>query len=161
MYPFIPEGLYPVTGTVPIGTDNAVTCDNISLKDAEMVWIHVHLQQAVGFATVLTPLCGTAVASCVTALPEDVPIWYANTTTANSLLIRQTDAKLFTVDVGVTGAIHVIFQIDPASLGANDCLGLTVADSNQATDIISVVYWIKPAYGHKVADNTATQFLVD
>lgn len=161
-YPFIPEGLFPVSATAgAVTTNGGITLDNISMKNAEMVWIHVHLTQAVGHATAFTPLVGTAVATCATALPNNVPIWYGNTTTSSTQLAKQTSAKLLTLGAGVTGTVHIVFQIDPASCEGYDCLGGTVGDSSQATDLVSVVYWIKPAYQERVAVMDSDEFIVD
>jgi hypothetical protein len=139
-----------------------VTLDNISLKEAQMVYILVHLRQAVGHATAFTPLVGANVTTCATALPDDVPIWYGNVTTSDVNLDKQTSAKLLTLGAGVTGDVRIIFKIDPAVLGSSyDCLGGTIANSGQATNFASVQYLIVPRYGNKDASNTATRFIVD
>lgn len=160
MNPFLPQALFPVSGKAPGTTSSEVTCDNISLKLVEMVWIVCHFKQAVGHATAITPKVGTAVATCATALPAVVPIWYGNVTTSTNALAAQTAAVSFTLDVGVTGDAYVIFQIDPAILGSSyDCLGCVVAASSQATDIVEVTYWILPRYASAVANQQS--YIVD
>lgn len=149
----IPEMLFPVEGAAPITTSAGVTCDNISLKDANMVYVVAHLKQAVGNATALTPLKGTAVASCVTALGYSCPIWYGVVTTSSNALTRQTDAASYTMGGAVTGDVIVVFQIDPRELGEYDCLGFTVGASGEATDIVEVMYWIEPKYAQRAANN--------
>ena len=147
MNPFIPELIFPVEATAgPVTTNGGVTGDNISLKDALNVWVVCHLKQAVGHATAITLKKGTVVATCVTALGVNVPIWYGNVSTSSDALARQTDAAAFTLDVGVTGDVIVVFQVDPAQLGEYGCLGVAVADSSQATNLISVLYFIQPRY---------------
>jgi len=160
---FMPEGAFPVSATAgAVTTNGGVTCDNISLKEAQMVYIHVHLKQAVGHATAFTPLVGTSVATCATALPDTVEIYYGNTTTSSVALAEQTAAKLLTLGAGVTGVVHIIFKIDPSVLGSDyDCLGMTIGDSSQATNFASVVYWVVPRYANKVASNSATRFITD
>lgn len=158
----MPEGLFPVSATAGARTTNGgVTLDAISMKNAKMVWLYCHFNQAVGHATAITPLVGTVVATTTTALPNNVPIWYGNTTTAVTTLAKQTSAKLFTLDVGVTGSVHLIFQIEPAACEGYDCIGGTIANSAQATNFVSAVWLIEPAYQQRVADFSTDEFIVD
>jgi len=161
----IPGSLFPVSAAPVCDTDGAVTLDAISVKDVQMVYLYVHLYQAVGHATAITPLCGTAVASTAVALPENVEIWYGLTTTSTVAMAKQSDAKLFTVDVGAVGQIHLIFKIDPAILQATgtayDCLGGTIASSAQATNLVSAVWLIQPRHANAPASNVATRFIAD
>lgn len=163
MNPFIPEGLFPVSGASPETTNGAKTADYISLKNAEMCWAVVYMTQAVGHATAITVERATDVAATGTvAIANAVPIWYGNMTTTSSQLAAQTDAVSFTINVGVTGDVMIIFQIDPANLGSTfDCITVKAANSGQATNFWSVLYFIKPRYQSKVASMTATEFLVD
>lgn len=158
-----PEGLFPVSATAGcVTTNGGITCDNISLKDAQMVYIDVHLTQTAGHATAFTPKVGTAVATCATALPDNVEIWYGNTTTSSSALAKQTAAKLYTMGGSVTGVCHIIFKIDPSVLGSSyDCLGCTVSDSSQAANFVSIQYLIVPRYASDPASRTTTAYLVD
>jgi len=159
---FYPEGVFPVSATAGCVTSNGgITFDAISMKEAQMVYLDIHLTQAVGHATAITPLVGTVVATTGTALPNNVEIWYGNTTTATVALAKQTAAKLFTLDVGVTGVVHLIFKIDPAACGDYDCIGGTVANSAQATNLVSAQWLIVPRYQNKVAGNAATRFIAD
>lgn len=152
--PFVPESIFPVEATAGVVTTNGgVTCDNISLKNVEWVWILVHMKQAVGHATALTPKKGTVVATAATVLGVDVPIWYGNISTSSNALTRQTDAANFSIGVGVTGDVIVVFSIDPKQLGDFDSLGFTLSDSSQATNLVSVVYLIKAAYAQRAASN--------
>ena len=158
----MPEGLFPVSATAGARTTNGgITLDAISMKNAQMVYLYLHFNQAVGHATAITPLVGTVVATTATALPNNVEIWYGNTTTAVTTLAKQTAAKLFTLNVGVTGTIHLIFKIDPASCGAYDCIGGTIADSSQATDFVSATWFIQPRYASKVGSLATNEYIVD
>jgi hypothetical protein len=154
-FTFLPEGFFPVSGTKPVTTNGGVTCDYISVKNANRVYIVVHLTQAVGHATAFAPYRATAVAPTGGAvLANVVPIWYGNVSTSSNALTRQTDAVNYTIGVGVTGEAYIIFAIDPASLGATyDVLGLVIADSSQATNIAEVTYWIEPKFASKTGNN--------
>ena len=161
--PFMPEGLFPVMATGPETTNGAKTADYISLKNAEMCWVVVYMTQAVGHATAITIDRATDVAATGTvAIGNAVPIWYGNMTTTSSQLTAQTDAVSYTLVGAVTGDVIIVFQIDPANLGSTyDCITAKAANSGQATNFWSVLYFIKPRYQSKVASMTATEFLVD
>jgi hypothetical protein len=166
MLPFMPSGLFPVGGTVGGVTFNTgVTCDVVSLKNVQMAWIHIYLTRTNTHNELYTPVCGVSVASCATALPQDVPIWKGVTSTTVTQLVRQTDAKNYTMLNSETGPCHLIFQIDPAVLSSSgaayDCLGLTISDPTHADVIGTVVYWLLPRYQSKVSSMTANEFIID
>ncbi len=162
MFALMPEGLFPVSATAgAVTTNGGITLDAISMKNAQMVYLYIHLTQTVGHATAFTPLVGTVVATTATALPNNVEIWYGNTTTAVTTLAKQTAAKLYTIDVGVTGTAHIIFAIDPAACGAYDCIGGTIANSAQATNFVSATWFIQPRYASKVGSLDTDEYLVD
>ena len=117
--------------------------------------------KATRHATAITPLVGSVVATTGTALPNVVEIWYGNTTTAVTTLAKQTAAKLYTIDVGVTETIHLIFKIDPTACAPYDCIGGTIANSGQATNFASAVWLIEPRYSSKVGSRTVTEYIVD
>lgn len=158
----IPGGLFPVSASAGARTSNgAITFDAISLKEVQMVYLTLHFNQAVGHATLISPLVGSVVATTTTALPNVCEIWYGNTTTTSVALAKQTDAVSYAIDVGVTGTVWVIFKIDPALLGNDyDCLGGTVSGGD-ATNFVSAVWWIQPRYQNAPASNTATRFIAD
>lgn len=161
MPPFILDGFFPVSATKPVTTNGGVTCDYISVKNAVAVSIVVHMTQTVGHATAVAPKRATAVAGTgVAALGTAVPIRYGNVTTSTNALAVQTAAVSFTLDVGVTGDVYVIFDIDPATLGSTyDVLGLAIADSSQGTNFVEATYWIKPRYAQTVDNNIS--YIVD
>ena len=162
---FIPEGLFPVEMSAGcVTTNGGITTDNISLKNAVMAYIVVHLKQAVGHATSFAPKRGTLVASAVTALAVSVPIWYGNVSTSSNSLTRQTDAVSFAVPVGDTGDCIIVFQIDPAQLGKISTteapvIGMAVSDSSQATNFASIMVFLVPRYAEPTAN--APSYITD
>jgi hypothetical protein len=158
----IPEGAFPVQGTVGCVTANGgVTLDNISMKNAQMVYMVFHITSGTGHAIAYTPLVGTVVATCATALPNTVEIWYGDVSTTVTTLTKQTDAKLHTTAATAGLTSYLIFVIDPASCGDYDCLGGTVADATHADYLISCTYWIVPRYAEKTASRDTNEFIVD
>jgi hypothetical protein len=159
----LPEGAFPVQGTLGAVTANAgVTLDNISMKNAQMVYMVFHICSGTGHPIAYTPLVGTSVATCATALPNAVPIWYGDVSVTSTQLTRQADAKLHTTAATASLTSFLIFQIDPTSLGSTyDCLGGTVANATHADYLFSCVYWIVPRYASKVSSMTATEYIVD
>ena len=146
----LPENFKIVAATAgPVTSNGAVTCDYVSLKNVHMAWIVVTMDQAVGHATAITPKQATAVAGTgVKVLSNSVPIWANEDVAASDTLVAQTAAANYSVtnDIKVK---HVVFEIDPASLDmANDfdCLGCLVADSSQATDFVSINYFLQTRY---------------
>lgn len=159
---YLPENAFPVQGTLGCATAaGGITLDNISMKNAQMVYMVFHITSGTGHAVAYTPLVGTSVATCATALPNTVPIWYGDVTITSTQLTRQTDAKLHTTAATASLTSYLIFQIDPASCGVYDCLGGTVGDGSHADYFVSCTYWIVPRYASQVSSRTATEFLVD
>src|SRR5512139_556314 len=158
----IPEGAFPVQGTLGCVTANGgVTLDNISMKNAQMVYMVFHITSGTGHAIAYTPLVGTAVATCATALPNNVPIWYGNVSTTSTQLTAQTAAKSHTTAATASLTSYLIFEIDPALCGAYDCLGGTVADATHADYLVSCTYWIVPRYASKMASMDSDEYIVD
>lgn len=158
----LPEGAFPVQGTVGCVTANGgITLDNISMKNAQMVYMVFHITSGTGHAIAYTPLVGTAVATCATALPNNVEIWYGDVSTTSTQLTKQTAAKLHTTAATAALTSYLIFVIDPAACGAYDCLGGTVADATHADYFVSCTYWIVPRYASKASSMTATEYIVD
>lgn len=159
----IPEGAFPVQGTTGCVTANGgVTLDNISLKNAQMVYMVFHITSGTGHAIAYTPLVGSAVATCATALPSNVEIWYGDVTTAVTTLTKQTAAKSYTTAATAGLYSYLIFAIDPSVLGSSyDCLGGTVADATHADYLISCTYWIVPRYASKTASLDTDEYIVD
>ena len=145
----LPECFKVVTGTTPVTTNGAVATDYVSCKDANMLYAVCHMTQAVGHATVLAPYQATDVSGTgAKVLGTAVPIWANEATGTNDTLVAQTAAVNYSVTADIANKM-VIFQIDPASLDqANsfDCIKITASDSSQATNLISVVFYVDTAY---------------
>lgn len=148
-YPRIPEEAVPVVLTAPVTTNGGVTTDYISLKNAHMVFVVAVFTQAVGHATGIDVTQSTVVAGTdAKAITATLPIWANTDISLTSVLTRQTDA--ITYNLGATAKNQiVVMQVDPAGFDlANgfDVLGVSVDDSAQATDFVSVVAYIVPRY---------------
>jgi hypothetical protein len=148
-YPRIPDDAVPVVLTPPVTTTGGVTTDFISLKNAHMVFILAVFTQAVAHATGIDPTQSTVVAGTdAKAITATCPIWYNADISATSVLTRGTDA--ITQNCANTAKNQVIImQIDPAGFDqANgfDVLGMTVDDSSQATNFVSITAYVVPRY---------------
>ena len=155
----IPEGLFPISMTKPVTTDGGFSTDAVSLKNAVMAWIVVHLNQAGAAATTIVPMRTTAVDTTGAVLTNVVPIWYGVVTTATNAIARQTDAVNYTMGGSVTGNTYLIFQIDPANLGSTyDCIYVDVA-TGHASSFMEVTCWVQPKHASAVADQLS--FITD
>ena len=145
----IPEEVVPVVLTPPVTTNGGVTADYISLKLAHMVFVVLTFTQAVGHATGIDITQATAVAgTAVKAITNTLPIWSNTDISLTSVLTRRTDAITYNLPATAKNMI-VVMQVDPAGFDvANgfDCLGLTVDDSSQASDLVSAVAYVVPRY---------------
>ena len=141
----LPESFKIVQGYVGQGTTGLVTADAVSLKNALKAWIVVNLDTTASSACALTPMRATDVALTGGAvLGSVVEIWANANTAATDTLVRQTAALNFTT--GATAYYkQVIFEIDPASLGAYDCIYITVG-ALAATEALCVEYILETRY---------------
>ena len=123
----------------PETTNTGKTSDYVNLKNCHRATIIVDLTQAVGHATAISLMKATAVAPTgATAVTATVNIWANEDCGASDSLVAQTDAASFTVAADVKDK-QVIFQIDPALLGATyDTIAAKSADSSQATNFWNV-----------------------
>lgn len=130
----------------PVTTNGGITCDYVSLKTAHKAWIVVQLTQAVAHATQITPMRATDVAGTGAAvLTSAVRIWANEDTGASDTLVEKTAAVNYAVAADAAKKM-VIFEIDPADIGAYDVLGCTLSNSGQATNFASVSYWLQTRY---------------
>ena len=148
-HPEIPLGLAPVVLTPPVTTNGGVTTDNISLKNAHMVYIVATFTQAATHATGIDPTQSTAVAGTgVKAITNAVPLWQNTDISSTSVLTKGTDAITANCAAGTTNQI-IVMQINPSSFdvaGGFDVLGMTVDDSSEATNFVSIVAYVVPRY---------------
>ncbi len=124
----------------------AVTGDYVSLKNVNMAWVVVYVTQAHVAQMAITIERATDVAPTGSvAINAVVPIWANEDCAASDLLVRQTDAVGFTLSAAQKHKI-VVFQIDPASLGATyDCITVKTAASD-ATNITAAMYYLQERY---------------
>ena len=143
----LPEQFKIVAGSAgAVTTNGGITCDYVSLKNVQMAWIIASFDQAVGHATGIDPIRATADAVGNVALATSVPIWLNEDTATSDTLVRQTDAVTENVDNTIDSKM-VVFQIDPAQLGATyDWMSCTVDNSAQATNFVSVIYLLETRY---------------
>jgi hypothetical protein len=132
-----------VRAVAPVTTNTGITGDYISMKNVIRAYIVVALTQAVGHATGIDPVQATAVAgTAVKAFAKTLPIDANEDCAASSVLVAKTPAVTYNVAADVKTKI-VIFKIDAEKLDvANgfDCIGVTVDDSSQASNIASINY---------------------
>jgi len=141
----LPEKFKIVQGYVGQGTTALVASDVVSLKNAQMAWIVVNLDTTASSACALTPMRATAVAGTGGAvLVNAVPIWVNAGVATSDTLVRDTDAVNFTTAADAAYK-QVIFQVDPAGIGAYDCLYITVG-ALAATEAVSVEFWLETRY---------------
>lgn len=149
---FGPEESTTVVLTPPVTTNGGVTTDYISLKNVHHVRIVAVFTQAVGHATGIDPVQATAVdGTGVKAITNTVPIWANTDISLTSALTRQTDAITYNLAATAKNQI-VTMDIDPAGFDvANgfDVLGVTVDDSSQATNFVSVTAELRMRYPNK------------
>ncbi len=149
LYTRIPEEAVPVVLTPPVTTNGGVTGDYISLKLAHMVYIVATFTQAVGHATGIDVTQATAVdGTSVKAITNTLPIFANTDISLTSVLTRKTDAITYNLAATAKNQI-VTMQVDPAGFDVNngfDCLGITVDDSSQATNFVSIVAYVVPRY---------------
>jgi hypothetical protein len=146
---FLPQDFKIVSGTLGARTTNGgITGDIIDLKNAVMVWMVAHYQQAVSHATTIQPVVGISIASCATAITFACDWWKNADISATDTLVAQTAATSFACTAGATDQL-VVIRIDPADVVAQlatyHCLGFTIASSGQA-NYVSVVYYIQERY---------------
>ena len=123
----------------------AITGDYISLKNAHRALVMVHINQANAATVAITIEKATDVAATgTTPITTVVPIWANEDCAASDALVAQTAAVSFTTSAAVKHKL-VVFQIDPETLGAFDCITVKTGASN-AANITSAVYLLEPRY---------------
>ena len=135
----LPLVVHPVVLVNNLTTNGAVTSLAVTLKSTLKCWLYIYLQNAVGFAQVITPLQGTTIAFGTNKAIPAVPIWANEDVAATDTLVSQTAAAAYTT-AAVAKKKLVIFEIDPAVLDpANPCVRVGLTDSIQATNFCTVV----------------------
>jgi hypothetical protein len=119
----------------------------VSLKNVNMAWILVEALQAATHATVLNPQRATAVAPTGNVAIAHSAEWWKNANVATTdTLVKQTAATTMSLTAGVTNQ-QVLIQVDPAQLGDTyDCMGLVITTSGEATNFVTVTYFLEMRY---------------
>jgi hypothetical protein len=125
----------------------AITGDYVSLKNVQMAWAVVHINQAAVNTVAITIEQATDVSGTGhVAITKVVPIWSNLDCVASDTLVRRTDAVSYTTDAGQKHKT-VVFQIDPATLtlANGDCITVLTGASD-ATNITSAIYLLETRY---------------
>jgi len=147
----LPSAFKIVAGIEPQTSNAVLTSDYISMKHAHKVWIVAHCTQAVAGTFTITPDVATAVLPAGDVAATYASKWWLNgAVAATDTLVRQADAVAITITNNATDQLAVM-EIDPAEQiathgAAFDCLGVVTTTSGQATDFISVLFYIEERY---------------
>ncbi|NLS79689.1 MAG: hypothetical protein GXY76_20775 [Chloroflexi bacterium] len=148
-YSFVEEYKVVDATAGPVTTNGGVTSDWVSLKNAHKAVISLQFTQAVGHATVITLRQAQAVAGIgAKDLAANVPIWANEDTAGDDTLVRKPDGVAYTLAADVKKK-QVIIEVDPAKLDlANefDCLGFTVSNSAQASNLVAGQFFLLGRY---------------
>ena len=146
----LPEQFKIVQGSVGAQTTTGgFVGDTVSLKNVNMAWIVLHFDQAVGHATVINPMKATLAVGAVgsTAITHDAPNWINDAAQTSDALPRGADATTVTVGAAISEKV-VVIQIDPAQLGDTfDCMGCNITTGGDATNFVSILYYLEMRYG--------------
>lgn len=136
----LPIDYHPVVLACNLTTNGGVTSLACTLKSTLKAWLYVYLQNAVGFAQVITPFQATNVAAGTTAALPVMPIWANEDVAATDTLVSKTAAAGYTT-ANVAKKKLIVFEIDPAILvtGTDTSIGVVLTDSTQATNFVTVV----------------------
>lgn len=148
----LPENFKLVQLQSPKTTNGGFTSGYVSLKNCKKATIIVELKQAVGHATNFALSQAYAVAGTgAKVLTNECKIWSNEDVAASDTLVRQTDAKNYSVTADVKSK-QIIFEVEPSiCMDINaatpfDCLGLVVSDSSQATNFASITAILETRY---------------
>lgn len=137
-----------IVEAIALQVGGAITGNYVSLKNAHMVDVVVHITQGNAATVAITIEQATAVAPTGSkAITVAVPIWANQDCATSDLLVRQTDAVSFTTSTAVKHKI-IKFQIDPATLDqANnfDCITVKTASSH-ADNLTQAIYYLHERY---------------
>lgn len=144
-------GLKHVQMLAPVTSNGGATSDIICLKNCNKAYIVVEFTMPQGHATTITPLQCTDVSNSLSdnkALTNNVRAWKCADTATNDTLTAMAAAKNFAATAQAKNQSLVIEIVPEALDVANnfDCVYVTVADSSQATDLVSVTAWLDYKY---------------
>jgi len=137
----IPEKDKPVEAITP-QVGGAITGAYVSLRDAEMCFVLVSINQANAANVAITIEQATDVeGSGSKAITNVIQIWADQDCATTDALVRQTDAVSFTTSAALKQKL-VVFQINPSHLDVNngfDCITVKTAASD-VTNITAAQY---------------------
>ena len=141
----LPEG-YKIVEALEPQAGAALTADYVSLKNINMAYIYVHINQAEANTVAMTIEQATAVdGSGSIPITVDVPIWANQDCDDSDTLVRQTDAVSFTSSAAQKQK-HFLFQVDPRTLANGfDCLTVKTGASASG-NITSATYLLETKY---------------
>lgn len=145
----LPETFKIVSGTAGIvTTDGGVICDYVSLKNVLKAWIVLQFLQAADHATVVNPQRATLVDGTGAIATPAVNWWLNPSIITNDTLVAQTASATPTLTASGAGVNELmVIQVDPAAMGATyDVMGCIITTSGQATNFVSVVYYLLERY---------------
>ena len=136
----LPENSKIVEAIAPVVGTGASTGDYVSLKNAGLCFVLVHLTQAHAATTEITIEKAQNVAGDgSTPITKAVPIWANEDCAASDALVPQANGVGFTTSAALKHK-QVILQIDPATLGDGfTCITVKAGASNSA-NIIAAQY---------------------
>ena len=129
--------------------ESAVPVVLASMKLAHKAYVVCVFTQAVGHATnVAIKQASLVDGTGAKVITEVCPIFANTDISLTSVLSREDDAVNYDIDVAAKNQI-VVFTVNPADFdidGGFDVLGVSVEDSSQATDFVSIVAYVEPRY---------------
>lgn len=144
----LPIDIVPVQASKPATTNGGITGQYVQLKNALRAWLLVELNQAVGFAEVISLKQASAIAGTgVKAGPTSI-VWANEDTAASDAWVRQAAGAAYTTAADVKNKL-VLIEVDPAAFDAANgftVAGWTASDSSQATNFASAQWLIQPRY---------------
>jgi len=135
----LPLAVHPVVLAHPQTTNGGFSSLACTLKHSLKAWLYVYLQNAVGFAQVITPMQATTIAAGTNAVIPAMPIWANEDVVASDTLVAQTPAANYTT-AAVAKKKLVVFEIDPVLLtDGYPCVYVILSNSAQATNFATIV----------------------
>ena len=129
-----------------VGAAAAITGDWISLKNAHRAWAVISYNQNDANAITWRIDRATDVAGTGNVVSAQLHKIWSNLTPATSdLLVERTPAVNYASDAGVTDKM-IIFEIDPADMGAFDCIRVSSVTVIAVAQWLSAIYIIQPRY---------------
>jgi hypothetical protein len=148
----LPENFKLVQLIQPRTTTGGFTSDYVSLKNCKKATMIIELTQAAAHATNFALSQAYAVAGTgAKVLTNECKIWANEDVATSDTLVRQTDAKNYTVAADIKNKT-IVFEVEPSicmDINAStpfDCLAVVVANSAEATNFVSITAILETRY---------------